>query len=63
MRIFYSIFYACPLLVRKRAIDPQRLHRLLSALSQIESGLKRRGKEIVKEVSSLYGSDLGAASF
>ncbi len=60
--LFY-LFYACPLLVRERAIDPQRLHRLLSALSQIESGLKRRGKEIVKEVSSLYGSDLGAASF
>jgi hypothetical protein len=54
------LFYASALLVRERAVDPQRLHRLISALAAMEVGLKRRGKQIVKEIASLYGSDFGA---
>jgi hypothetical protein len=57
----FSLFYTSCLLVRERAIDPQRMYRLFSALAQVESSLKTRGKQILKEISSLYGSHFGVS--
>ncbi len=60
--LLFYLFYAPAFLVRERAVDAQRLHRLLSALSHIESVCKEKGEEIFKKTSRLYGSDFGVAS-
>lgn len=48
------LFYAPALLVRERAIDPERFHRALSALERFDAELSERQLPILKALSALY---------
>lgn len=47
------LLYAPALLVRERAIDPSRLHRIISALSLIEAELQVNKKEILSSFNHI----------
>lgn len=52
--LFRWLVYAPALLVRERAIDPERFHRMLSALETVAGALEENGKAVHKELQSLY---------
>lgn len=52
------LLYTPALFIRERAIDPERLSRILSALERIDSSIEGEGKQLLKAVTPLYSSKL-----
>ncbi len=48
------LFYTPALFTRERAVDPERLHRSLSALARIDAELSERGGKIIKAFAECY---------
>jgi hypothetical protein len=52
------LFYMPALFIRERAVDPERLTRILAALEQFDSALAKQDGTFVKALSSLYSAHL-----
>jgi len=50
---FFSLAYSHALLVRERAIQPERLIRMVSAFSRFHESFEKNSKKILKQLSSL----------
>jgi hypothetical protein len=48
------LFYTPSLLIRERAVDPERFSRMVSALARIEEAASKDAQKIAKSFSSLF---------
>ena len=55
---FRWLLYAPALFVRERAIDPERLCRVLTGLERFDAGMKENSKSIMRDFEKLFSAGL-----
>jgi hypothetical protein len=55
---FRWLLYAPSFFVRERALDPERLGRVLTVLERFDAGMKDNSKAVLRDFEKLFSSGL-----